>query len=150
MVLRRLVVISRHTEIRQLGSRIAQDVMLADDAIEAADIVSSFKPDIILVDALLPTEDIKTLLDKTDNNLDVPIVIVGNGDGKCSRFSQFTHYYLPSVNDHDRLWQILNSIPAQSASRPSAGRNGFFADELAASVSMAGKFRGAPPSFEVT
>jgi transcriptional regulator with PAS, ATPase and Fis domain len=104
MLLRRIVVISRRTEIRQLGSRIAQEAMLADDITEASDIVSSFKPDVILVDALLPTEDIKSSLNKTDNNSD-------------------------GASHAAHKWETVPII------------NEFFADELAASVSMAGKSR---------
>ena len=52
MVLRRIVVVSKHTEIQQLAKRIGQQVLVADDAVEAVDIATTVAPDLILLDDL--------------------------------------------------------------------------------------------------
>jgi hypothetical protein len=45
MILHRVVVISRQDEIRQLARRISQQVLIADDIVEAVDIIATVTPD---------------------------------------------------------------------------------------------------------
>jgi len=78
MNLRRVVVISKQSELRQLAQKISQQVLVADDAIEAVDIVATVTPDLILLDSLLQPADIRTVLDASYNNFHAAIVVVGN------------------------------------------------------------------------
>jgi len=143
MVQRRVLVVSRHSEIQQFGRRFAQEVLVADDIAEAMDIAATVEPDLILLDGVPRPVEIRSFLDATDNNCRPAIVVIGTDGAGADCFSQFAQsgrlYFLSSVNDSDRLQQILGSIQIRSQSGQPAGANGFFADDLAASVSMAGK-----------
>ena len=143
MVLRRIVVVSKHIEIQELARRVAQQVLVADDAAEAVDIAATVAPDLTLLDDLLQPDDIRTILDASHKNSCTPVVVVGISGVQPPWFAQFTQdgslYYLPSINDYDQLQQILSRIQAQADYNHPTAVNGFFADELAKSVSMVGK-----------
>ncbi len=143
MVLRRIVVVSKHVEIQELARRVAQQVLVADDVVEAVDIAATVDPDLMLLDELLQRDDICTILDASHKNLRIPVVVVGASDVQPAWFSKFTQdgslYYLPSTNDYDQLQQILSRIQARANYNRPTAVNGFFADELAESISMVGK-----------
>jgi DNA-binding NtrC family response regulator len=149
MVQRRVLVVSRHNEIQQLGRRFAQEVLVADDIAEAMDIATTVEPDIILLDGVSQPAEIRSILDATDKNSRAAVVVVGTDGTQAACYSQFTQaseasgasrlYFLPCINDLDRLQQILGNIQNRAQSGQTGGANGFFADDLAASVSMAGK-----------
>jgi len=153
MVLGRILVASRHTEIQQLARRIAQQVLVADNSAEAVDIAVTVNPELILLDDLLQPGEIRTILDATDKNLRAAVIVVGTGGPQPAWSAQFAQagkiYFLPSTDDYDQLQQILGKIQTRtSASRghagsstgqPQVGASRFFADELAESVSLAGK-----------
>jgi transcriptional regulator with PAS, ATPase and Fis domain len=147
MVLRRIVVLSKHPEILQMGYRLAEDVLVADDLHEVIDISLTVNPDLILVDGQLHSNDVLILSETTDKNHRVPIVIIGNDNNQSpkSRFP-FVHY-LSNTCDSDGLQQIINEIREKNGQAPFSAvnseakgtNNDFFADELSASVYMAGK-----------
>ncbi len=143
MNLRRVVVISKQSEIRQLAQKISQQVLVADDAIEAVDIVVTVTPDLILLDSLLQPGDISTILDASHNNFRTAIVVVGNNGTPPAWFEQFSQTgnieYLSGPNDYEQLQRILGKIQSQTKTGKTNDMTGFFADDLAASVSMAGK-----------
>jgi|GEM_PF-156687 len=153
MVLRRIVVISKHTELQQLAGRIGQQVLVADDAVEAVDIATTVAPDLILMDDLAQPSDVRRVLDASHNNFRTAIVVAGNNGPEPGWFAQFAQTsdieYLSNPNDYEQLQQILNKIQSRwqagspgdaHASGPASG-NRFFADTIAAAVSMAGKSR---------
>ncbi len=143
MVLRRIVVVSKHIEIQELARRIAQQVLVADDAAEAVDIAATVDPDLTVLDDLLRPDEIRTILDASHKNLRTPVIVVGTSDVQPPWSVQFTQdgslYYLPSINDYDQLQQILSKIRARADHNRPTAVNGFFADELAESASMVGK-----------
>jgi DNA-binding NtrC family response regulator len=143
MVLRRIVVVSRQVEIQELARRIAQQVLVADDASEAVDIAATVDPDLMLLDDLLQRDDICTILDASHKKLRAPVVVVGPSGVQPAWSAQFTQdgslYYLPAINDYDQLQQILSKIRARADYNRPTAVNGFFADELAEAVSMVGK-----------
>jgi two-component system, NtrC family, response regulator AtoC len=145
MNLRRVVVISKQSELRQLAQKISQQVLVADDAIEAVDIVATVTPDLILLDSLLQPADIRTVLDASYNNFHAAIVVVGNNGAQPAWFAQFSQNsnieYLSDPNSHEQLQRILNKIQSQMKSSKADDMSDFFADDLAASVAMAGKSR---------
>jgi len=143
MNLRRAVVISKQSELRQLAQKISQQVLVADDAIEAVDIVATVTPDLILLDGLLQPGDIRTIMDASHNNFRTTIVVVGNNETPPAWFEQFSQAgnieYISSPNDYEQLQRILSKIQSQTKTGKANDISGFFADDLAASVSMAGK-----------
>jgi DNA-binding NtrC family response regulator len=145
MVLRRIVVISKHTELQQLAGRIGQQVLVADDAVEAVDIATTVAPDLILLDDLAQPSDVRRVLDASHNNFRTAIVVAGNNGPEPGWFAQFAQTsdieYLSNPNDYEQLQQILNKIQSRSQAGSPGEANRFFADDLAAAVSMAGKSR---------
>jgi transcriptional regulator with PAS, ATPase and Fis domain len=149
MLLRRILVLGNRDEIRQLGYRAAQEVLVADDFLEAADITSTVKPDLILLDGRQQYDKILTFLEIINSNPQVPVVIVGADSGQFSRTLSGPMHYLPGVADLDGLRQIIsrtqpqtkpdNTASYQSGHKSRATSDNFFADELSASVLMAGK-----------
>jgi DNA-binding NtrC family response regulator len=143
MNLRRAVVISKQSEIRQLAQKISQQVLVADDAIEAVDIVATVTPDLILLDGLLQPGDISTILNASHNNFRTAVVVVGNNGTPPTWFEQFSQVdnieYLSGPNDYEQLQRILSKIQSQTKTGKTNDMTDFFADDLAASVSMAGK-----------
>ncbi len=143
MNLRRAVVISKQSEIRQLAQKISQQVLVADDVIEAVDIVATVTPDLILLDSLLQPGDIHTILNASHNNFRTVIVIVGNNGTPPAWLAQFAHIcsieYLAGPGDYEQLQRILSKIQSQTKAGKTNDLTSFFADDLAASVSMAGK-----------
>ena len=143
MNLRRAVVISKQSALRQLAQKISQQVLVADDAIEAVDIVVTVTPDLILLDGLLQPGDIRTILDASHNNFRTAIVVVGNNGTPPVWLEQFSQTgnieYISGPNDYEQLQRILSKIQSQTKTGRTNDMTGFFADDLAASVSMAGK-----------
>ena len=143
MVLRRIVVVSKQSEVQQLAQKIGQQVLVADDPVEAVDIAATVMPDIVLIDGLLQQDDVQIILDASHNNFHTAVVVVGNKDarpGWLSKFSQAGDIeYLPHPGDFEQLQHILNKIQSRTSTTPTNDMSCFFADKLAASVSMAGK-----------
>jgi DNA-binding NtrC family response regulator len=143
MNLRRAVVISKQSEIRQLAQKISQQVLVADDVIEAVDIVATVTPDLILLDSLQQPGDIHTILNASHNNFRTVIVIVGNNGTPPAWLAQFAQVcnieYLAGPGDYEQLQRILGKIQSQTKTGKTNDLTSFFADDLAASVSMAGK-----------
>jgi len=143
MVLRRIVIISKQAEVQQLAQRIGQQVLVADDAVEAVDIVATVMPDLILLDCFLQPGDIRTILDASHNNFRTVAVVVGNNGAPPAWFTQFSQScnieYLSGPNDYEQLQRILSKIQSQTKTGKTNDMDSFFADDLAASVSMAGK-----------
>ncbi|RPJ76024.1 MAG: sigma-54-dependent Fis family transcriptional regulator, partial [Alphaproteobacteria bacterium] len=141
MILHRAVVISKQNELRELAHKVSQQVLIADDVPEAIDIISSVSPDLILFDSLLEPVDIKNILNASRNNFHTISVIAGNDDiipgwitGLCQNMQI---EYLSKPNDLEQLQRILNKNQTKTDNLNDL--NNFFIDDLAASVSMAGK-----------
>jgi DNA-binding NtrC family response regulator len=143
MGFRRIVVVSRYAEIQQLAGRIAQQVLFADDVAEAIDIAATVAPDLMLLDDLVQPGDIRRVLDSSHNNFRAAIIIAATSDVQPSWISQLQQpsvfEYLPNTGNYEQLQQILSRINAQSKEYAPVDDNGFFADDLASSVYMAGK-----------
>ncbi len=142
MVLRRVVVLSRQTQLHQFARRIAEEVFVADDAAEATDILETVAPDLILLDDLLKPAEIDLLLLRTDKISRIASLVIGSNSNPPAWFEQLKKvtapYYLSHPCDDNRLSEILNEIRFGQRSGDSS-ENCFFGDELAISVSMAGK-----------
>ena len=148
MVLRRIVVVTRNIEIQELARRFAQQVLIADDVAEAVDIASTVNPHLIILDSRFQPDEILQISQGTDNSYRIPVLIVGANPVSPERANNL--FYLPSPSNIEQFQQIIIKIqtqcsmldaPASIKYRESSIGNGFFADTIAASVSMAGKSR---------
>jgi len=144
MNLRRIVAVTRKTEVQQLARQIGQEIFVADDPNEALDIVETVGPDLVLFDHRFGPSHICEFLNTADkNSLYVPIVVVGSRENDTDSPAEFirmgAYDYLQGKQDYSRLEQIANRIKNKlnvDATDKNAGD--FFADDCAASVRMVG------------
>ena len=157
-LLRRIVAVSKDSEIQRLAQQYGREVFGADDLTDALDIVKTVSPNLILFDHRFNPGHIREFLKKADNNLsDVPVVAIGGDDSDTGLSDEFirmgAYDYLQGKQDYNRLERIICSIKdnlrtantgdkhekriLESVSEQGTSR--FFAGNLAASVSMVGK-----------
>ncbi len=137
MVLRRIVVVSRQIEIQELARRVTQEVFVADDPAEAVDISTTVNPHLIILDSCFGPDELFRISGGADNKSRIPVLVVGTDPGLTKQDNNI--HYLSGADDTDQFRQIINKIQAREHSGTSAGENEFFAEPIAACVSMAGK-----------
>jgi len=145
--LRRIVAVSKEADVQQLARRVGQEIFVADNLVEALDIVETVNPDLILFDQRLSPGHIREFFNTTyKNSIDVPVVVVGNAEDDTESFAEFVRMgaydYLQGSRDYDRLEQIVNRIKNEAKPIDSERNiSDFFVEDLAGSVAMAGRSR---------
>ena len=141
MALGKIVVISKDSQIQQLGYHVSREVLFADDLREGLDISWSVNPELVLLDSNIQPENIPSFLETADNNLHAHIVIIGTACPNPPVQSDSIHY-VSDISDFDKLIANLFS-PSKELRLVESKVNAaeFFCDELSAAVSMAGKSR---------
>jgi DNA-binding NtrC family response regulator len=156
--LRSIVTVSRDAEVQRLAQKHAHEIFGADDLSDALEMVQRINPSLILLDQRFNIGHISEFLQKADKNVtNVPVVVVGPNDSDASLAAEFKKIgvfdYLQGTKDYDRLEQIIDNIECKRRNAKSDSKSGngfsptgceqvtsrFFADDLAASVSMVGK-----------
>jgi len=143
MILDSVLVISEQYQIQQLARQVGRQILAADNLDEALDIITTTKPDLIILDHHHSPIHIRRFLDRADKNCDIPVVIVDNteNDSELSAdLRQIDSYdYLQGPKDHHRLKEIANNIKNKTT-RPGRDKtaNHFFVNDFAASVCMVG------------
>ena len=148
MSLRRIVVVSKEAQVRQLAQQVGQEIFVADDPAEALDIVETVGPNLILFDHRFSPAHIHEFLDTAyKNSIDIPpVVAVGNDEEDSDLSAEFkrtgAYDYLQGRQDYSRLEQIVSRIKNEAKAVDSERNAGdFFVDDFAASVSMVGRSR---------
>ena len=145
--MRRIVAVSKEADVQQLARRVGQEIFVADNLVEALDIVETVNPDLILFDQRFSPGHIHEFLNTTyKNSIDVPVVVVGNAGDDTESFAEFVRMgaydYLQGSRDYDRLEQIVNRIKNEAKTIDSERNiSDFFVEDLAGSVAMAGRSR---------
>jgi len=145
MNLRRVVAVTKETQIQQLARSVGQEIFVADDIAEAMEIVQTISPDLILFDHHFTPRHIHEVLDTTyKNSINIPIVVVGNDENNAYLAEEFKQIgvfdYLQGRKDYSRLEQIAKRIKEQCRTiNQNRDISDYFAEDLAASVSMVGK-----------
>jgi DNA-binding NtrC family response regulator len=162
-LLRRIVVVSKQSELQQLAQQVGQEIFVADDLAEALDIVEAVNPELTVFDDSFTPSHIREFLDKlvpsagsgqalsevegTDkNSRNVPVVVIGGSENDAAVRTQFiqmgAYDYVQKSTDCNRLRQIAASIKNRlESSGPDKSPSPFFVDERAAAVSMVGRSR---------
>ncbi|MHC4436022.1 MAG: sigma 54-interacting transcriptional regulator [Planctomycetota bacterium] len=154
-LLSRIVAVSRDPDVQQLAQKYSREVFGADDLTDALNIVKTVNPDLILFDHRFDPGHVCEFLKKADkNSVDAAVVVIGGDDSDIELSEQFKRIgicnYLQSKRDNNGLEQIISSMKnnlndAKQDSRDQKQSSGsgrisrFFAEDLAASVSMVGK-----------
>ena len=141
MNLRSVVTVGREVEVQQLARQVGLEIFVADDITEALDIAQTANPDLILFDHQFSPDCIRKFLGTTDKNSNINIVAIGNGENNMYSPAQFieagAQHYLQGKQDYHLLTEIVNQIKRNKLNIGAS--RGFFVNELAASVSMAGR-----------
>ena len=80
MSLSNIVTVGKETEVHQLARQFGRKVFVADDLTELFDISKRVDPDLILFDHRFSPNCIRRFLSTTDENSDVPVVVVGSDE----------------------------------------------------------------------
>ncbi|MHC4171510.1 MAG: sigma-54-dependent transcriptional regulator [Planctomycetota bacterium] len=143
--MRRILAVSRETDVQQLARQVGQEIFVADDLAEALDIVETVNPNLILFDHRFSPSNIREFLNTTyKNSIDVPVVAVGNETDDTESFAEFlrmgAYDYLQGSQDYDRLEQIVNRIKNETKTIDSERKiSDFFTEDLAGSIAMVGR-----------
>lgn len=149
MILRRIVVVSREAEVQELAQRIGQQLLIADDIIEALDIAQTANPDLIVFDARFGPDCVSQFLDAAEKNLiSVPLVVIGDNHNQTCAPAEFIRAgardFLPGPDDYPKLEQIANQIKHEHGWGDSeTGASHFFAEDFASEVEMVGRSKAA-------
>ena len=145
MSLRRIVAVSKDSEVQQLTRQVAQELFVADDLNEALDIIKIVNPDLILLDHRFNPTHIHEFLNTTDkNSINVPVVVVGKDENDIDLSAEFiqmgAYDCLQGRKDYSRLEQIVSRIKNEAKAIDSERNiSDFFAEDYAASVSIVGR-----------
>jgi DNA-binding NtrC family response regulator len=148
MTLRRIVIVSKEAQVKQLAQQVGQEVFVADDPAEALDIAKTVGPNLILFDHRFSPGHIREFHDMAyKNSIDVPpVVAVGNDESNIDLSAEFkqngAYDYLHGMQDYSRLEQIVSCIKNEAKTADSErNTTDYFVDDFAASISMVGKSR---------
>ena len=142
MGLRRIVVASRDADIQKLARQAGQEIFVADDLLEALDIIQNVEPDLVIFDHQFTPEHIRQFFDSSNQASNIHVIIVGkdeNDSATAAKFIQIgVHDYIHGKKDHHRLKQIVNQIN-NTGENCETTDNRFFAEDFAAQIPIVGK-----------
>ncbi|MBN1359552.1 MAG: sigma 54-interacting transcriptional regulator [Sedimentisphaerales bacterium] len=144
-ILRRIAVVSRNPELHELAQEVAHDVFVADDLIEALDIVETVTPDLTVFDESHAPASIRAFLDKTNpTGSPAQAAIVAALEPTSFDEQDYTRagvsYYLAGRENCRRLRDIALQLRDRAeCSAAGAATDDFFVDDHAASVAMVGR-----------
>lgn len=146
-LLRRIVVVSKQSELRQVAQQVGQEIFVADDLAEAMEIVERVNPDLAMFDDSFTPSQIGEFIHTTDKSPpSVPAVVFGNAVGGSSTAADFiemgAYDYVQQNHDGSQVKQVAARIRSQrQASASEENTLGFFVDDHAAAVAMVGRSR---------
>jgi len=148
MSLRRIVVVSKEAQVKQLAQEVGQEIFVADDPAEALDIVETVGPNLILFDHRFGPRHIHEFHDTAYKNSIVipPVVAVGNDENDVDLSAEFkrtgAYDYLQGSKEYSRLEQIVGRLKNEANTVDlEKNKTDFFIDDCAASVAMVGRSR---------
>ncbi len=143
MVLQKIVVVSKSSDVQQLAQQTGEQVFIADDFSETIDIARTVMPNLILLEYGHNLCAVRDLVAATYNiGLNVPVVVVG-GDGNentAAELKQCGAYdYLPSASDRRALESTAERIAGRLSAEAPASDDDYFAADFAKAVGLVGK-----------
>lgn len=143
-LLRRIVVVSNKSQLRDIAREVAHEVFVADDLIEAVDIVNTVTPEMTVFDEGVAPGHIREFLDRTDNDPSRPSITVVAASGRVP-FSDAEYkragiaHCLRGQENYRSLHDIAIQARAPQQEGGAESANGdYFVDKLAATVAMVG------------
>ena len=145
MSFRRIVVVSKKTEVQQISKRLGKEIFVADDVAETLDITKTVNPDLVIFDDRFSPAQIRQFTDAANkNSINVPVVIIGNEGNGSQPSVEFIKNgacdYINGIKDYNSLEQAINQIKNNTCENDTEeSTDSFFADECAALVCFVGK-----------
>ncbi|MEN6334705.1 MAG: sigma-54 dependent transcriptional regulator [Phycisphaerales bacterium] len=143
--LRRIVVVSKKSQIHAVAQELASEVFAADDLAEAGEIVAAVSPDLVLFEGAFAPAHLRTCLARTlqDSRRAPAAVVIPAVDSPFSdeEYKQAGFFVCPrGQEDSARLREVAAAV-RETAQQQSVEKDDteFFLDETAAAVSMAGR-----------
>jgi transcriptional regulator with PAS, ATPase and Fis domain len=144
-LLRRIVVVSKKSEIHAVAQELANEVFAADDLAEAGEIIAAVSADLVVFEGAFAPTHLRTCLARTlQDSHPTPLAVVIPGvDSPFSddEYKQAGLFVCPrGQQDHARLREAAAAVQ-ETAHQLAAGPQNteFFLDETAALVAMAGR-----------
>jgi DNA-binding NtrC family response regulator len=143
--LRRIVLVSNKAPLRDIAQEVAHDVFVADDMVEACDIVNTVTPDMIIFDETFRPGHIREFLDTTDNDPSRSPIVAVAGSPNAPFCEQDYHRanvpaYLLGTACPNKLKDLVAQATAARDGRAPVTTNGqCFVDATAANVGMVGR-----------
>jgi len=154
-LLRRIVVVSNRSHIRDIARETAHEVFAAEDLVEAADIVNTVTPDMVIFDETFAPDAIREFLRKTDNDPTRRAV----GVAAITEDAPFSNHEYESAGaswclrgeaEHRRLPQIAVQMTASASHTPAhVTDDAWFVDEIAAACGMVGRSEAIRKTLDV-
>ena len=147
-LLRRIVVVSKKSQIHDLAQESAQEVFAADDLSEAAEIVTTVAPDLVVFDGTFAPCDLRRCLKAiaADANLPRGTVVLASNEDRFSekeyRQAGLSHCLVGEAN-YQGLCDIATEVSEGAERRPGLEKEGhdedYYLDDVAADVGMVGR-----------
>jgi transcriptional regulator with PAS, ATPase and Fis domain len=145
-ILRRIAVVSRNPQIHELAQEVAHDVFVADDLVEAADIVAAVTPELTVFDESHAPSLICDFLDRTRPATGRPHTAVvaalePTGFSEHDYLRAGVSHYLAGQENCRRLRDIAMQVrdSALDAASGSEITDDYFIDDHAAAVALVGQ-----------
>ena len=147
----RIIVISKRSKLTKIAQEYSDQILTADNLIEALDIIENTESELILLDAHLGISNILEFLNTLynyNNAVGVPKIVVGDNSFKDNAVEELKKtsltYYLNGEQDCWRLEKIITEIKNKDYATldNKENTNGFFIDDFAAAFSMVGQSKG--------
>jgi transcriptional regulator with PAS, ATPase and Fis domain len=144
--LRRIVVVSKKSQIHAVAQELANEVFAADDLAEAAEIVATVSADLVVFEGAFAPAHLRTCLARTlqDSHVIPTGVVIPAIDCPFSdeEYRQAGLFVCPrGQEDHATLREVAAAVQETAQQQQIVERDDteFFLDETAASVAMAGR-----------
>jgi len=154
-IVRRIVIIGNKSPVRDITQEIAHEVFAADDLAEAAEIVNTVTPDMMIFDDTFAPDRIREFLRTTDNDPSRrPVSVAAVGEDAPFSDPEYENagvsYCLRGPAEHGRLHEIALQVaaPAQDA-RQDSGDSACFMNDVAAASGIVGRSEAVRGTLEL-
>ncbi|MHC4132020.1 MAG: sigma 54-interacting transcriptional regulator [Planctomycetota bacterium] len=142
MILDRIVVVSKDSQVHQLARQVCHEIFVADNLAEVEDLTESIHPQLVLLDYLSQNREVEAFFKMTDNNQEnVPVVVICT-ENDTATMKHFTKMgataCLDGKQDTEQLKEISSKIIKQLL-EPQEDTKEYFVNEKAAQAGIVGK-----------
>ena len=84
----RIVAIGKDSRLQELSQHVAEAVYMADDLVEATDIVRTTTPDLIVFDHIFGPDCVTRFLNHNPSLMDTPVIVVNANPALCAAYQE--------------------------------------------------------------